>query len=190
MDFTRGVAREGRRKGPVGVRRDASRGRRRDRVVRGLALRSKGAGRAQRPKPVRAPRTPAATRRRVVPRGGSPPDDALVARPAGRAQWEPPSCVLGNFPHAWVHAARWGEGPLRRLVRRGPAGDNAYLRDSTYAEETWTRRARAGTWVPGCAIFDEYTRVWCATVRTSTRTACRGRRLGSASVLPNSRTRC
>ena len=29
--------------------------------------------------------------------------------PRDAPEWEPPSCVLGNFPHAWVHAARWAK---------------------------------------------------------------------------------
>ena len=29
--------------------------------------------------------------------------------PRDRPEWEPPSCVLGNFPHAWVHASRWAK---------------------------------------------------------------------------------
>ena len=55
--------------------------------------------------------------------------------PRDAPEWEPPSCVLGNFPHAWVHAARWAKDLFVDLFVEGPRGINAYLRDSTYAEE-------------------------------------------------------
>ena len=55
--------------------------------------------------------------------------------PRDAPEWEPPSCVLGNFPHAWVHAARWAKDLFVDLFVEAPRGVNAYLRDSTYAEE-------------------------------------------------------
>ena len=55
--------------------------------------------------------------------------------PRDAPEWEPPSCVLGNFPHAWVHAARWAKDLFVDLFVDAPRGVNAYLRDSTYAEE-------------------------------------------------------
>mmetsp|Transcript_4820 Transcript_4820/g.21500 ORF Transcript_4820/g.21500 Transcript_4820/m.21500 type:complete len:234 (+) Transcript_4820:1742-2443(+) len=84
----------------------------------------------------------------------------------------------GRRTSSWTYSSTRRAGSTRTFeTRRTP-------------RKTWTRRARAGIWVPGCGIFDGYTRVWCASVRTSTRTACVGRRLGSASVLRVSRARC
>ena len=54
--------------------------------------------------------------------------------PRDRPEWEPPSCVLGNFPHAWVHASRWAKDLFLDLFVESPADVNAYLRDSTYAK--------------------------------------------------------
>ena len=54
--------------------------------------------------------------------------------PRDRPEWEPPSCVLGNFPHAWVHASRWAKDLFLDLFVNAPADVNAYLRDSTYAK--------------------------------------------------------
>ena len=54
--------------------------------------------------------------------------------PRDRPEWEPPSCVLGNFPHAWVHASRWAKDLFLDLFVQAPADVNAYLRDSTYAK--------------------------------------------------------
>ena len=126
---------------------------------------------------------------------------AATATPC-RATWRFPT---GRCPGRTARGTRRSGSPrvacsvtfrTRGCTRRGgrrtsfvdlfvdaPRGSTRTFETRRTPRKTWTRRARAGIWVPGCGIFDGYTRVWCASVRTSTRTACVGRRLGSASVL-------
>jgi hypothetical protein len=122
VDFPHGMAREVGRRWKEEVRCDTSRRRRRDRVVRGFALRSKGARRAQRPEPVRASRRGVRRRRRLVPRGGSPQDDALVARPAGPSGVGTAELRAGELSARVGARQSVGEGSFSRLVRPGPRG--------------------------------------------------------------------
>ena len=62
--------------------------------------------------------------------------------PRDPPDWEPPSCVLGNFPHAFQHAARWARDLFGEHFASSPKKTNAYLRDPTFAAETLRSRTR------------------------------------------------
>jgi len=49
---------------------------------------------------------------------------------------EPPSCVLGNFPHTFAHAARWARDVFRAMFEEAPRRTNAYLREPGYVADT------------------------------------------------------
>ena len=60
----------------------------------------------------------------------------------GLAGLGPASCVLGNFPHAFQHAARWARDVFGDYFESSPRKTNAYLRDPTFAAETLRSRTR------------------------------------------------
>ena len=62
--------------------------------------------------------------------------------PRDSPDWDPPSCVLGNFPHAFQHAARWARDVFGDYFESSPRKTNAYLRDPTFAAETLRSRTR------------------------------------------------
>ena len=62
--------------------------------------------------------------------------------PRDSPDWDPPSCVLGNFPHAFQHAARWARDVFGDYFASTPKKTNAYLRDPTFAAETLRSQTR------------------------------------------------
>lgn len=62
--------------------------------------------------------------------------------PRDPPDWEPPSCVLGNFPHAFQHAARWARDLFGEHFASSPKKTNAYLRDPSFAAETLRSQTR------------------------------------------------
>ena len=56
--------------------------------------------------------------------------------PRDPPDWEPPSCVLGNFPHTFAHASKWSRNLFETLFEEAPRKTNAYLREPGYVAET------------------------------------------------------
>ena len=58
------------------------------------------------------------------------------AGPRDPPDFEPPSCVLGNFPHTFAHASKWARDLFRALFMDAPRRTNAYLREPGFVSDT------------------------------------------------------